>query len=209
MASHTVLSCVYNLDQFHMTRHTTIMFLLQIRDLCLFSRQYRLIFLPPLLCILPMAPCHIGDALLIGTVTHLPCYEKTKWRCNVRMTLLWYWHMIKIFGVVSTAKELLCIHSSDAELWTNTGCDATLTLPFLCPRIFCIVLLHHILITFSHTHTSFNDNQSDNTGSGVDSLWCRVDTVKVKMVEETLLSTEEKRLFKLSTPEHMRPQGVG
>lgn len=28
------------------------------------------------------------------------------------------------------------------------------------------------------------------------------------MVEETLLSTEEKRLFELSTPEHVHPQGV-
>jgi len=29
------------------------------------------------------------------------------------------------------------------------------------------------------------------------------------MLEETLLSTEEERLFEISTPKHVRPQGVG
>ena len=82
MASHTVLNCVYNLDHFHVTWPTTSMFLLHIRNLCLLSRQYRLIFLPALLCILPLAPCQITDAIPICTATVITWYGKTKHRCR-------------------------------------------------------------------------------------------------------------------------------
>ena len=48
------------------------------------------------------------------------------------------------------------------------------------------------MFTHTHTHTrSFNDNRLNNSQV------------------ETLLSTAEKWLFELSTPEHVCPQGVG
>ena len=131
------------------------------------------------------------------------------------MMLLWYWHIMKISGGVSTGNGFVCTHSADVELWTDTGCDDAQ--PFLCPKHSVFFTASHIdncvrarararahtrthTHTHTHTHTSFNDNQPNNS---------RVLTVEVKMVEETLLSTEEKRSFELSTPEHVRPQGMG
>ena len=153
MASHTVFNYVYNLDHFH-TWHTTSMFLPHIQNLCLLSRQHRLIFLPAHLCTLPVAPCQIGDALPISMVMALPCYGKTRRRCQCEDDVI---VLLTHDKDIWCCERLRCVHSTEAELWTNTGCDAPL--PFLCLKTFCIVSLHRTLVTvraralsLSHTH---------------------------------------------------------
>lgn len=66
------------------------------------------------------------------------------------------------------------------------------------PHSLSCVSKHSVFFTTTHTdncvhtHTrSFNDNRSNNSQV------------------QTLLSTAEKWLFELSTPEHVHPQGVG